>query len=72
MGVLTKVTGLTTTCTVTAYINGKMAAAMKDTMNMTKSKALGFIAGLMDEFTRATGLMGSSTVRASTGCLMGQ
>ena len=48
--------GVTTTCMDTVFTFGKMADAMKDTMNLTKSMGMGSTSGQMAASMRVIGL----------------
>jgi hypothetical protein len=55
-------TGIITTCTVWVYISIPMELPMKDNTKRTKRLDMAFISGLMEENTKAGGIMVNNTV----------
>jgi hypothetical protein len=57
MDVCLKVNGLIIKCTGKGSTLGLMEEGMRENMNVTKSMALEYITGLMEEFMKDNGLM---------------
>ena len=61
MVVNTKENGWTTTCMVKECTHGETVENIMETTNMTRSMAMEHTLGLMEENTKANGLMGSKS-----------
>ena len=60
------VNGVTTTCMATVFTSGKMADAMKDITNMTKSMGTESMSGQTVASMKETGLLENNTDKVGT------